>query len=101
MLPKLEDIVIGEVAVIAVAIKNSAGLAADPSALRLITKSPSGLLTTYVFGVAIELVKDSVGNYHANVLMNEAGGWAYRWEADAPNAGANEGRITVKKSIVI
>lgn|GEM_PF-1105941 len=101
MLPNLENIVIGEVAKITVAIVNSAAVAADPSALRLKVKSPSGTLTTYVFGVAVELVKDSVGNYHANIVMSEAGAWAYRWEADAPNAGASEGRITVKKSIVI
>lgn len=97
----LEDIVIGEVAKISVAITDSNAIASDPSALRLKVKSPAGTLTTYVFGVAAELVKDSIGNYHANILMNEVGKWAYRWEADAPNAGANEGLITVKKSIVL
>lgn len=101
MLPNLENIVIGEVAKISVTIVGADALAADPSALRLKVKSPTGTLTAYVFGVATELVKDSVGKFHANILMSEAGVWAYRWEADAPNAGANEGRITVKKSIVI
>lgn len=74
---------------------------ADPTALRLKLRNPSGVVTTYIFGVAPEVVKDAVGKYHANIVMNVAGNWSYRWESDAPNAGADEGRITVKKSIVI
>ena len=101
MQPNLEDIVIGAVARIDGTFKNYAGVLADPSALRLRVRSPSAVVTTYLFGTAAEVIKDAVGKYHANIVMTEAGNWTYRWEADAPNAGADEGRITVKKSIVI
>lgn len=96
-----EDIVVGAAARIVVSIKNDVGVAADPGALRLKTKSPAGTVTTYTYLVGTVIVKDAVGEYHANVPMTEAGSWAYRWESDAPNAGADEGRISVKKSIVI
>lgn len=46
------------------------------------------------------IVKDSVGNYHADILLANAGLWAWRWELDAPNAGAVEGTITVLPSHV-
>lgn len=96
-----EDIVVGAAARIGVSIKNATGIAADPSALRLKTKSPSGTLVTYTYLTGTVIVKSAVGEYYANVTMIEAGNWTYRWESDAPNAGADEGRITVKKSIVI
>ena len=96
-----EDIVIGAAARIVVSIKNDVNVAADPSALRLKTKSPSGTLVTYTYLTGAVIVKSAVGEYYANVIMTEAGSWAYRWESDAPNAGADEGRILVKKSMVI
>lgn len=95
------NFVIGAVAKIAVTIKNDAGVLADPSAFRLRVKSPSGILTNYVFGSAAEIVKDAVGTYHAVIPLTEAGKWTYRWEADTPNVGVVEGVIAVKKSIVI
>lgn len=95
------EFVIGAVAKIAVTIKSDAGQLADPSAFRLRVKSPSAVLTNYVYGSAAEIVKDAIGTYHAVIPLTEAGKWTYRWEADAPNAGALEGVISVKKSIVI
>lgn len=101
MQPSLDDIVIGSVVQISAAIKNMAGVLADPSALRLKVRDPSGTITNYVFGNAAEIVKLAPGEYRADLVMTAAGKWTYRWEADAPNAGAAEGLIVVKKSIVI
>lgn len=101
MQPKLDDIVIGSVVQISAYIKNLAGVLADPSALRLRVRDPSGTITNYVFGSAPEIVKLAAGVYRADLVMSAAGKWTYRWEADAPNAGAAEGLIVVKKSIVI
>lgn len=100
MRPNLENIVIGQAIQITASFTNVNGVLADPSALRLRTRSPAGLITNYVYGASAEVVKDGVGKYHANIAMNLDGKWTYRWEADAPNAGAAEGRIAVKKSIV-
>lgn len=101
MRPSLENIVVGQAIQITASFTNVNDVLADPSALRLRVRSPAGVITSYVYGAAAELVKDSVGKYHANIAMTEPGNWTYRWEADAPNAGAAEGKITVKKSLVI
>lgn len=97
----LDDIVIGSAVKIGVEIYNDLDLLADPTALRLKLRDPSSTVTNYVYGVAAEIVKDAAGQYHANVVMTAAGTWTYRWEADTPNAGVGEGKILVKKSIVI
>lgn len=91
----------GEVTRISVTVMDSAGAAADPGALRLKVKPPAGAVTTYTFGSSAEIIKDAVGRYHADIQLTAAGVWAYRWELDAPNAGAVEGVITVQKSRVI
>ena len=91
----------GQVAQISVSVFDSAGVAADPGALRLKVKPPTGAVTTYIYGTDVIVVKDSTGCYHADILLTAAGQWAYRWELDAPNAGAAEGVITVQKSRVI
>ena len=91
----------GEVARLLLTATDAAGAVADPGALRLKVKPPTGALATYTFGGGAEIVKDAVGRYHADVLLTAAGLWIYRWELDAPNAGACEGAITVQKSRVI
>lgn len=97
---KLNNVVFGAVVQIGLTIKNMQSVLADPSALRLKLRDPDDVITTYVFGVDDEVVKDSVGSYHADLVMSKSGRWAYRWESDAPNAGADEGLIQVNKSIV-
>lgn len=91
----------GEVARISLTVTDVAGVVADPGALRLKVKPPAGALATYTYGAGVEVVKDATGRYHADIQLPTAGLWAYRWELDAPNAGAVEGVITVQKIRVI
>lgn len=96
-----DNYLIGETGRISVSITDLLNAAADPGALRLKVKSSSGVVTTYVYGASGELVKDSVGHYHADIILDAAGTWAWRWESDAPNAGASEGTLSVRKSAVV
>ena len=91
----------GELARMSLTAKDATGVLADPGALRLKVKTPAGIVTTYTYGSSAEVIKDSTGRYHADIQLTAAGVWAYRWELDAPNAGAAEGAITVQKSRVI
>lgn len=92
--------IIGDAARLSVSITDAAGAAADPSALRLKIKPPSGAVTTYTYGGA-EIVRDGVGLYRSDLLLSAAGWWMYRWETDAPSAGVAEGALEVTQSIVI
>ena len=93
-----DNYLIGETARISVSISDVVNVAADPGALRLKVKAPSGTVTTYIYGTSGELVQDSVGHYHADILLDAAGNWAWRWETDAPNAGAAQGKIIASSS---
>lgn len=94
------DYVVGAVSRLSVSITDVAGVAADPGALRLKIKPPSGAVTTYTYGGA-EIIKDAVGHYRCDVVLTAAGSWIWRGETDAPNPGAAEGSLAVRASKVI
>lgn len=89
---------IGEVVRLSVKTLDLDSLLADPGAITLKVKSPTGTVTPYTQPI---VVRDSVGIYHADIELVAAGQWAYRWELTTPNAGAAEGLIHVNKSYVL
>lgn len=90
----------GEAARLSVAITEIAGTPFDPAALRLLVRDPSGTLTTYTYGIDAEIVREAAGRYRCDLVLPIAGMWFYRWESDAPNPGADEGRLAVQRSLV-
>jgi hypothetical protein len=99
-MPTPDRYVPGAVTRLSVAITDVADIAVDPGALRLKFKTPAGVTTTYTYGTDVEVVRDSAGAYHADLPLPAAGQYRYRWEADAPYAGASEGFLHVAESLV-
>ena len=91
----------GQPAHLSLTVADMSGQPADPGSLTLKVKPPTGVIQSYGYGTAPEVVRDGVGLYHADLDLPVAGVWAYRWELTAPNAGAAEGLIQVQKSRVI
>lgn len=54
-------------------------VATDPTAVTFKVRTPALVTTTYTYGVGVVIVKDSTGNYHADVTANEAGEWLVGW----------------------
>ena len=90
----------GQVVRLAVSIADVDGTAQDPGALRLMVKSPAGAVTLYTYGVDAALVRAAAGLYRADVPLAAAGQYRWRWEADAPFAGAAEAFLTVSPSLL-
>ena len=67
----MADFIPGESARLPVTLTAFDGSAADPGVLRLYVKSPSGVLTPYLYGVAPELVRDGVGQYLSLIHISE------------------------------
>lgn len=88
---------VGQVVRISADIHDENGLLADPGSLALKTRVGSGQIRAYAYGAAPELVRDSVGVFHADLPLTESGQMFYRWETDAPNKGAAEGRIIISE----
>jgi len=87
---------IGDVARVSAAFTDVNDAAADPSTVSLAFKDPSENVTTYIYGTDAEVVKDSTGNYHVDIALDEAGTWHYRWVSTGTGATAQEGELVVK-----
>lgn len=67
----------------------------DPDVVRFECHSPSGVAVVYEYGVDTELVRDSLGVYHADVSIVESGWWYYRFWSTGSGQAAQEGGIKV------
>jgi len=91
----MASINIGDVQrVSALAITNAAGVVTDPTTLVLKVRTPgASSATTYTYGVGIMIVKDSTGNYHADIPLDTVGTWSYDWVGTGAAAFAEGGKF--------
>jgi hypothetical protein len=67
------------------------GAYVDPTTVTFKIKSPeTGVITTYSLPPGPQVVKDSVGHYHADYTIDFPGIWYYRWEGSGAYIGAKE-----------
>lgn len=62
----------------------------DPTTVTFKIKNPSNVITTYVYGVALEVIKDAVGIYHMDITVSAEGNWWYRVEGTGACIAAYE-----------
>lgn len=86
---------IGQVVRLRAAFTNQDGAAVDPGALSLKIKSPLGVETTYVYGTDVEVVKESDGNYYADVEPDHQGVYDAKWIGTGSNKGSKKHRFQV------
>ena len=74
----------------------------DPTAVKLSILKPTGALATYIYGGVDGVVKkDSVGNYHADLNADQAGGWFYRWCSTGTGQAAKENKFQVREAVAV
>ena len=94
----MTDYVLGNRIRIIASFTDTDDVAADPDALTLkIKRHNASTETTYTFGVDADIVKDSVGEYHADIDPDAVGWWMYYWAGTGDNAGATEGSFRIVK----
>lgn len=60
----------------------SAGVAQDPTTVKVAVETPSGTTTTYTYGTDAGVIKSGTGVYYIDVdTTGEPGVWYYRWYA--------------------
>lgn len=89
---------VGNVVRVAGQLADLDGTPGDPGAVSVKVRSPSGAITTKVYGVDGEVVRTGVGTYQMDVTANLEGIWHYRFESSVSRAAATEGRFTVRES---
>lgn len=77
---------------------NAAGSAVDPDVVRFKYRAPGASTVTLVYGTDAALVKDSTGNYHADVDCAASGVLRYRWESTGSGQAAAEGEFVIERS---
>jgi hypothetical protein len=87
----------GDVVVLSAAFTDLLNVPIDPDTVTFKVKAPDGSVTTFVFGTDLELVKDSVGNYHVDVSVNLDGHWRYRFESTGIGQAAEESSFYINK----
>ena len=86
---------VGQLVRLSAAFTDSDSAAADPTAVSLYYKDPSGTIGEWVYTVDTDIVKDSTGNYHADIGIDEAGRWRWRWTGTGAVQSADEGYFEV------
>src|SRR5262245_46773651 len=71
---------IGQQVTTRMAFLDAAGVPADPGAVTLKIRRENGFETTSVYGTDPLVVRDSAGNYHYDVVLDQHGTWFIRWE---------------------
>ena len=72
----------------------------DPGTVMLKRMAPTGVLADLIYGVGIEIVKDSTGRYHYLWSVTAAGLHHYRWVGSGTNPGVFEGSFVVRESVL-
>lgn len=63
-----------------VTVRDAAGALTDPDALTLKVRDQAGTVTSYVYDDDAIIVRDSLGEFHADVPLDAAGMWVISWE---------------------
>jgi hypothetical protein len=89
----------GDVIRLSCVFKNLSNAAVDPDEVKLIVKYPSTVEVEYIYPQNNEvLIKDSTGNYHCDIYLDQEGMWYYKWYGIGTVYAAEEKSFYVKIS---
>src|SRR5262245_52022349 len=74
------------------------GAFVDPAQVRAKVYSPARVISTYTHPTA-EIVKDAVGKYRIDVLLDRPGPWIVRWEGKNTNRATEETTVVARESV--
>jgi hypothetical protein len=88
----------GDLTRLSVTFRNAADTPTDPTTVTFTIKTPTGTETTYIYGVDAEVVKESAGVFHVDVMLTEPGVWVWSWVGTGAVAQTDEGQFWVQPS---
>jgi hypothetical protein len=97
-----ESFPLGSLVRVSVTFKNQSDVDADPTAVSFQIIPPDGNDQTFTYESGSDpdgvIIKDSTGNYHADVNGSLEGKWSYRFSGTAPVQAADEGHFRIRES---
>jgi len=91
---------VGDVAHLTAEFVDLNGDAIDPTAVTLLYRPPIGELMTLLYGIDEEIIRDAAGKYHADIEIDIAGKWGYRWASTGTGQAAEEGSFFARSQTV-
>jgi hypothetical protein len=85
----------GDLVRISAAFKDLNQAYVDPSVTIFTAKLPDGTLYTKQYGTDLELIKDSTGNFHIDLYVNQSGIYSYRFSGSGAVTAAGAGMFVV------
>ena len=73
----------------------------DPTTLTAQVRRPDGTMTTYTYLTTADIVRDSTGRYHLDVVIDQAGTWYVRWAGTGTAQAAEEESLWARPSAVV
>lgn len=87
---------IGDIVRASAVFQNESSVDADPTTITMKYKNPAGDITTLVRGTDNELEKDSTGNYHVDITIDQSGFWYHQWIGTGAVAAGDEEKFEVE-----
>lgn len=87
--------VLGNLVRVTFSVTDADGTPADPGTVTLRVQPHRGTEAVYEYGTDAIIVKDGVGEYHADVDPDVKGLWHWRWEGNGDVEAAAEGTFSV------
>ena len=80
--------------------RDEASALADPATVTFVFETPAAVVTDYVYGTDVEVVKDSTGVYHVNLdTTNQPGTWKYRFFSTGNGQTAAQAKFKVTRAV--
>lgn len=76
-----------------------AGALGDPSTVTFKFRSPAGLVTIWIYGADFQVVRESLGVYHADIDAQSDGLWTYRWQSTGNIQASRERSFAIRASV--
>ena len=92
---------IGDLRRLQATFKNSAGAAADPTAITFFMREPDGVLTTYVYLTNAQLVKSATGIYYVDWTFAKAGRHGMRWEGTGALVSSEQSDFWARAKVTV
>lgn len=88
----------GSVVRMAGSFANGAGTPTDPTFVQLSYELPDLSEVVLVYGIDAQIVRSATGVYYADIAVNQAGNWRYRWYGEGGIQAANDELFCVRGS---
>jgi len=70
---------VGDVRKLSGTFSTLAGVDTDPTTVTLKVESPDGTITSYVYGIDVDLTQEATGIYSRVIDLDESGHWKFQW----------------------